>query len=114
MPPRGTLRVIDAAEEFVSIVGSEFAKLTKTWPYTDQLRRAAGSVFANLVEGHGRGPGADRVRLYRIAKGSCEESLAWLRQARDAGVLEERAYFRLYNRGIVIVRMINQLMRAAA
>jgi four helix bundle protein len=114
MPPRGTLRVIDAAEEFVSIVGAEFAAVTKTWPFTDQLRRAAGSVFANLVEGHGRGPGADRVRLYRIAKASCEEALGWLRQARDAGVIEERAYFRLYNRGIVIVRMINQLMHVAA
>jgi len=28
--------------------------------------------------------------------------------------VEERAYFRLYNRAIVIVRMINQLMRAVA
>jgi len=113
MPPRGTLRVIDAAEEFVSLVTADFAKV-RNWPFTDQLPRAAGSVFANLVEGYGRGSGADRVRLYRIAKGSCEEALAWLRQARDAGALEERAYFRLYNRGIVIVRMINQLMRVAA
>jgi len=113
MPPRGTLRVIDAAEEFVSLVSAEFAAV-KAWPYTNQLRRAAGSVSANLVEGHGRGSGPDRVRLYRIAKGSCEESLAWLRQARDAGVLKERAYFRLYNRAIVIVRMINQLVHVAA
>jgi four helix bundle protein len=113
MPPRGTLRVIDAAEEFVSIVNNELAA-AKNWPYTDQLRRAAGSVFANLVEGYGRGQGADRVWLYRIAKASCEEVLGWLRQARDAGVLDDRAYFRLYNRGIVIVRMINQLMRAVA
>jgi len=28
--------------------------------------------------------------------------------------VEERAYFRLYNCAIVIVRMINQLMRAVA
>jgi len=28
--------------------------------------------------------------------------------------VEERAYFRLYNRAIGIVRMINQLMRAVA
>jgi len=95
-------------------VNNELAVAAKSWPYTDQLRRAAGSVFANLIEGYGRGQGADRVRLYRIAKASCEEVLGWLRQARDAGVLEERAYFRLYNRAIVIVRMINQLMRAVA
>ena len=114
MPPRGTLRVIDAAEEFVLIVNNELGATMRAWPYADQLRRAAGSIFANLIEGYGRGQGADRVRLYRIAKASCEEVLGWLRQARDAGVLEERAYFRLYNRGIVIVRMINQLMRAVA
>jgi len=48
MPPRGTLRVIDAAEEFVSIVNNELAVSAKNWPYTDQLRRGGTGLLPPL------------------------------------------------------------------
>jgi four helix bundle protein len=102
------LRVIDAAEEFVASVNRCAA--AKHWVYATQLRRAAGSVYANLVEGYGRGPGADRKRLYRIARAECEEALGWIRQARNANELPDREFFNLMNRGVVIARMINGLV----
>lgn len=109
MPPREALRVIDAAEDFAVDVNLCFGALRKPWLHRDQVRRAAGSVCANLIEGFGRGPGADRMRLYRIARASCEEVLSWLRQAHRASLLGSRDFFRLSNRGVVIIRMIQRL-----
>ncbi len=108
MPPRDTLRVIDAAEEFVAQVNRSAP--ARNWVYAGQLRRSAGSVYANLVEGYGRGPGADRNRLYVVARAECEEALGWIRQARNANKLAGREFFNLLNRGVVIVRTINGLI----
>jgi four helix bundle protein len=110
MPPRGTLRTIDAAEDFAVAV-SQWLR-SSAWPcaHADQLRRAADSVSANLIDGYGRGPGADRLRLYRISKAECEEALGWLRKSRSLDEIGPKDFHRLSNRGIVIVRMINALM----
>src|SRR5262249_14625564 len=47
IPPRGTLRVIDAAEDFAVDVNRCFGLQF----YSEQARRAAGSVCSNLIEG---------------------------------------------------------------
>ncbi len=111
MPPRGTLRVIDAAEDFAADLSQWLALRSRSVFDADQMRRAAGSVSANLIEGYGRGQGADRMRLYRFAKSSCEETLGWLRKSRRRGEIEPKDFHSLSNRGIVIVRMINALMK---
>jgi four helix bundle protein len=110
MPPRGTLRAIDAAEEFAVNVTQWLAATAKACAHADQLRRAADSVSSNLIEGYGRGPGADRLRLYRISKAECEEALGWLRKSQGLREIAPKDFHRLSNRGIVIVRMINALM----
>ncbi len=46
-----------------------------------QAIRAAGSIAANLAEGFGRYTLADRRVFYRYARGSFEETKAWLRKA---------------------------------
>jgi hypothetical protein len=74
MPPRDTLRVIDATEELVVQVNR--SRPARGWVYSGQPRKSVGSVYANLVDGYGRGPGADRNRLYVVAKAECEETLA--------------------------------------
>ena len=79
MPPRRTLRVIDAAEDFAVDVHRCFSGPGRSKFYADQARRAAGSVYSNLIEGFGRGPGADRMRVYRTARSECEEALGWIR-----------------------------------
>jgi len=108
VPPRDTLRVIDAAEEFVVQVNR--SRPGRNWVYSGQLRKSVGSVYANLVDGYGRGPGADRNRLYVVARAECEETLGWIRQARNANKVAGQEFFKLLNRGVVIVRMINNLI----
>src|SRR5689334_12671842 len=49
-----------------------------------QVVRSASSICANLAEGNGR-VGRDRVRFFRIAAGSAEETRAHLRVARAWG-----------------------------
>jgi four helix bundle protein len=109
MPARGTLRVIDAAEDFAVDVSQCFSGRRRSKLHADQVRRAAASVCANLIEGFGRGPGPDRIRLYRIARASCEEALGWIRLSYRISELPSRDFFRLTNRGVVISRMINHL-----
>jgi len=110
MPPRGTLRVIDAAEDFAADVSKWLRVSARYCAHADQLRRAADSVSANLIEGYGLGPGANRIRSYRIGKGECEEALGWLRKSQQMGEITPKDFHRLTNRGVVIVRMINALM----
>src|SRR6266568_2748700 len=111
MPPRGTLRAIDAAEEFGVEVTQWLARQGRRCGHAEQLRRSAGGVSSNLIEGYGRGPGADRNRVYRIGKSECEEALGWLRKSRDLKEIAPKDFHRLSNRGIVIVPMINALMK---
>ena len=46
-----------------------------------QIIRAADSIAANIAEGYGRYFPADRRKFYLYARGSFEETKAWLRKA---------------------------------
>ena len=46
-----------------------------------QIIRAADSIAANIAEGYGRYTPADRKKFYHYARGSFEETKAWLRKA---------------------------------
>ncbi|QTA88063.1 four helix bundle protein [Desulfonema magnum] len=54
-------------------------KARKTMGY--QIIRSADSIAANIAEGYGRYSPADRKNFYRYARGSFEETKAWLRKA---------------------------------
>lgn len=50
----------------------------ETYALVDQLRRAAGSVSANIAEGYGRGTNKDKAHFYHIARGSLLETKSHL------------------------------------
>ena len=110
MPPPGSLRVIDAAEQLVVDVNRLLKSRRRALTYAEQLKRSVGSIGANLVEGYGRGPGADRTNRYRTAKAECEEALSWLRASYRLGEIQSQDFYTFSNRGIVISRMIGKLM----
>ncbi len=64
---------------------------TRDASLADQLRRAASSVPANLVEGRRR-TGRDRTHHYRIAAGSAAEAATALRVAEAWGYLTAADY----------------------
>ena len=45
-----------------------------------QIIKASDSIASNLAEGYGRYTPADRKLFYRYARGSFEETKAWLRK----------------------------------
>ncbi len=54
-------------------------KVQRTIGY--QIIRSSDSIAANLAEGYGRYTPADRKKFYLYARGSFEETKAWLRKA---------------------------------
>jgi len=77
------LDVYRLAEALADKIWADFdgwsEKAQRTMGY--QMIRAADSISANLAEGYGRYSPADRKNFYRYARGSFEETKAWLRKA---------------------------------
>ncbi len=59
---------------------------------TSQIRRAAGSIGANLAEGCGRWGDAELARYVQIAMGSASELQNHLRLTKDLGFLSPAEY----------------------
>ncbi len=60
---------------------------------TQQLRRAAVSVPANIAEGFKKRSKSDKARFLNIAQGSLEETRYYLLLARDLDYLQDRTLF---------------------
>ena len=77
------LDVYNLAEELSDMVWFDFdewsEKARRTIGY--QVIRSSDSIAANIAEGYGRYTPADRKQFYRYARGSLEETKAWLRKA---------------------------------
>ncbi len=87
------LDVYKLAEELSDRVWNNFdqwpLKVQKTVGH--QIIRAADSISANLAEGYGRFTPAERKLFYRYARGSFEETKAWLRKLIRRGIITEEA-----------------------
>jgi four helix bundle protein len=105
------LALIDAADQIVDeIVRLATARRSKLL-FRAQLLKAAGSVSANVGEGFGRATTADRNRSLVIARGEAEETIRHLRANRAARRVEARTYWRLHNRLVTAIKMIDSIMR---
>src|SRR5258708_36741458 len=77
------LDVYKLAEELSDMIWYAFDSWNKKSQNTIGLQviRSSDSIAANLAEGFGRYTGPDRKKFYRYARGSFEETKAWLRKA---------------------------------
>lgn len=62
-----------------------------------QIIRSSDSIAANIAEGYGRYTPADRKRFYRYARGSFEETKAWLRKLIRRKIIQEEDLERYTN-----------------
>jgi len=76
------LDVYKLSEDLSDLIWYDF----DTWPKKVQqtigyqIIRSADSIASNIAEGYGRYTPADRKLFYRYARGSFEETKAWLRK----------------------------------
>ncbi|AMJ64744.1 four helix bundle protein [Hymenobacter sp. PAMC 26628] len=61
-----------------------------------QFVRATDSISANIAEGFGRFSKKDKVRFYRIARGSLFEALDWNEKAKVRGLVTPAQYMQVY------------------
>jgi four helix bundle protein len=103
-----TLRVYQAALAYAAAVGRYLRSSSVPAKDAEQLRSAAKSIADNISEGHGLGIGKNRRRVYRLARGSAQESLSQLRELLDDGLLPRKQFYALFNLGLTIVKMLNE------
>src|SRR5437016_9838127 len=101
-----TLRVYDAALAFSAAVGRFLRSSPVSTKDAEQLRLSAKSIGDNIAEGHGYGVGNNRRRVYRLARGSAQESLNQLRNLLDDELLPPKEFYALFNLGRTVVKML--------
>lgn len=92
-------------------------KTTKTFPkaetygITDQLRRAASSIGANIAEGCGRGTKPDFTRFLLIAMGSIKECEHFLTLSKDLNYLTSKQHTELIKHLNAVGGKLNNFIR---
>ena len=77
-----------------------------------QLRRAARSIPANIVEGWAKRASASEFKRYlQFAIGSCDECKLWLEMSRDEGFLSAAECSALVNKFNVVGAMLKSLWK---
>jgi four helix bundle protein len=77
---------------------------------TNQIRRAAVSVSANIAEGCGRGSDSELARFLQISMGSASELEYHLLLARDINYLENEKHESIELKVIEIKRMLSSFI----
>lgn len=91
----------------------EIYRITRSFPkdelysMTNQLRRAATSISANIAEGFGRETKKDKLYFYTIAYGSLLEVKNFLYLAQKLDYIDEPSLEKLLNHSVVCQRLIN-------
>ncbi|MDZ4689656.1 MAG: four helix bundle protein [Planctomycetaceae bacterium] len=103
---------LDVWQEAVGY-SDEIYRTTATFPaderfgLTQQLRRSAVSIAANIAEGSSRSSSTDFARFVEIAYGSLMETVSHLAIASRQGFVSDEAYKSLYDHAEQIGRMLS-------
>jgi four helix bundle protein len=96
----------------------DIGNVSKTWPkdelyngLTDQIRRAARGICANLVEGLAKNGEAEQRRFLNMAVGSAREVQVWLEFAEAHAYISDSVYKAWTQEYDEIVRMLMGLMK---
>ena len=100
-------------------ISLEIYQISKSFPQeekygiTDQLRRSASSICANIAEGYGRqiSSNADFKRFLVMAKGSCHEMGVWIDYCRDLKFIEEERHGKWQQEYLEISKMLFGLIK---
>ena len=96
----------------------EIYELIKLFPKSemyalvDQIKRAAYSVPANIVEGHSKSTRKDFIRYLYISRGSLEEVRYFLLLSRDLGYIAKEKYDNFENKLTEISYLLSQLIKS--
>jgi four helix bundle protein len=104
------LEVWVRAKDFALVIYKEVTPLLpadEKWNLTQQLKRAAQSIPANIAEGHGRFHFLDNVRFCYIARGSLTEVQSHIALAHELGYLSDGIYQRITNHAESIGKQLN-------
>jgi four helix bundle protein len=93
-------------------------RLTRQFPrdelfgLTSQIRRSAGSVPANIAEGHGRDNTGNFVQHLRVAQGSLKELETHLILAERVGILPSQVLQAVLTQCESLGKMVRALIRS--
>ncbi|HEX8429603.1 four helix bundle protein [Hymenobacter sp.] len=76
-----------------------------------QFVRAVDSISANLAEGFGRYGKKDKIKFYRIARGSLMEALDWNEKAKVRQLLTVEQYTYIFTQLQLLPKSINTLIK---
>lgn len=88
---------------------TELFPTAERYGITSQLRRAAVSIAANIVEGFRKRGQADKLRYFNIAQGSADESLYYLVLVHDLKLTDTA---RLQEQLEEVMRLLQAYMNA--
>lgn len=77
---------------------------------SDQLKRAACSVPANIVGGHSRKTSKEFTQFLYQARGSLEELRYFLYLSKDLGYITEEKHRELEEESLTVSKMLNKLI----
>jgi len=93
-------------------------KVTKEFPsdekfsLTQQIRRSAVSIIANIAEGNKRKSDKDFGHFLNISEGSLEEVKCYLILSKDLNYLNENNYQQLFNLSEEVGRMLHGFIKS--
>ena len=105
-----TLQVWQRAITFATNICDQILPMLpneEKWALTDQLRRSAQSIPANLAESYGRYYYQDSIRFCYIARGSLEETFSHLTLAYNLGYISEKEHTSLIQETNELRKMVN-------
>jgi four helix bundle protein len=85
---------------------------SETYALTDQIRRAASSVPANIVEGQSRNTTKEYLQFLYNARGSLEEVRYFLLLSKDLGYLDKNIAESLEGNSETLSKMLNGLIKS--